>query len=244
MKTRAKRQRPKRAARPVILTPHSENRKTGPVAVTYASQTTCPSSCPLLGKGCYAENGPMRTITKRLADGAEGVSAVEVAREEARLIRATPAVSDLRLHGVGDCKDDECASIVAEACGEYLGRGESFGVKAWTYTHAWRNVCRDSWGVVSVLASCHGVPEAEEAMRLGYAAAVIVDAFEDGGKAWREYGDGEEPVRLVPCRFQVDKTPCKQCRLCMDDAKLLESNTVIAFAAHGQRRASVLKSLL
>lgn len=230
--------------RPVILTPHSDNRKTGPVAVTYASQTTCPKSCPLLGKGCYAENGPMGAISTRLARSAGRTPPREIAQLEADLIDACPATQDLRLHGVGDCKDDQAAAIVAAAASRYAERGRRFGVKVWTYTHAWRTVKRESWGTVSVLASCHGIGEAEGAMALGYAAAVIVDSFDDGGKAYYESGNGAEPVRVIPCRYQADKTTCVNCRLCMDDRKLLESNSVIAFAAHGQRRASVLKSLL
>jgi hypothetical protein len=247
-KTRPKKPRPRpRRTRPRLaatISPFSDNRKTGPIAVTYVSQSTCPDSCPLLGNGCYAENGPMRAITKRLAEGAIDVGAVEAARQEAALIDATPAYTDLRLHGVGDCKDDECASIVSAAAERYAERGKAFGVRAFTYTHAWRSVCRTSWGTVSVLASCHSVAEAEEAMRQGYAAAVIVEAFDDGAKAWHELGGGGEAVRLVPCRYQAAGTTCKDCRLCMDDTKLRESNTLIAFAAHGQRRKSVVATLL
>ncbi|WP_457767619.1 DUF7227 family protein [Cyanobium sp. ULC082] len=36
----------------------SENRKTGPIAVSSTSRLTCPCSCPLAGReGCYAEAG-------------------------------------------------------------------------------------------------------------------------------------------------------------------------------------------
>jgi hypothetical protein len=37
----------------------SRNRKTGPIPVVTASKDTCPSTCPLMGKGCYAEHGPL-----------------------------------------------------------------------------------------------------------------------------------------------------------------------------------------
>lgn len=238
MPQRRVRRRPKRAA---ICTPYSENAKTGRVAVTYAAQASCPTSCPLLGAGCYAEAGPMASITKRLKDAASGMTPLEVAKAEAAAIDAVPATTDLRLHGVGDCPDDECAATVASAATRFVTRGAGFGVKAWTYTHAWRTVGRESWGGVSVLASCHSVAEAEWAMRDGYAAAVIVESFD--GKAWEEYGNGSEPVRLIACRFQVDKTQCVDCRLCMDDSKLLESNSVIAFRAHGAKRKSVVATL-
>ena len=37
----------------------SRNRKTGPIPVVTASKDTCPSTCPLMGNGCYAEHGPL-----------------------------------------------------------------------------------------------------------------------------------------------------------------------------------------
>ena len=41
----------------VIPQPGKENRKTGQIPTAYVARETCPSSCPLLGKGCYAETG-------------------------------------------------------------------------------------------------------------------------------------------------------------------------------------------
>jgi hypothetical protein len=41
----------------IIPQPGKENRKTGQIPTAYAARQTCPSSCPLLGKGCYAETG-------------------------------------------------------------------------------------------------------------------------------------------------------------------------------------------
>jgi hypothetical protein len=41
----------------VIPQPGKENRKTGQIPTAYAARESCPSSCPLLGNGCYAETG-------------------------------------------------------------------------------------------------------------------------------------------------------------------------------------------
>src|SRR3990167_2989995 len=38
----------------------SENIKTGPIAVTTSGKETCPPSCPLYKRGCYASYGPLR----------------------------------------------------------------------------------------------------------------------------------------------------------------------------------------
>ncbi|CCV12985.1 hypothetical protein MESS4_510152 [Mesorhizobium sp. STM 4661] len=51
------------------LTEVSTNSKTGPIPVATVSNESCPTSCPLLGAGCYAENGPLRihwdAVTKK-----------------------------------------------------------------------------------------------------------------------------------------------------------------------------------
>ena len=41
----------------VIPQPGKENRKTGPIPTAYVARESCPSNCPLLGNGCYAETG-------------------------------------------------------------------------------------------------------------------------------------------------------------------------------------------
>jgi hypothetical protein len=41
----------------VVPRPGKENRKTGQIPTAYVARESCPSSCPLLGKGCYAETG-------------------------------------------------------------------------------------------------------------------------------------------------------------------------------------------
>lgn len=233
---------PNRAA---TVAPFSENRKTGPVAVTYTAQNTCPPSCPLKRKGCYAESGPGGMVTARLNRGAAGKSALEVVRDEAALIAALPAVADLRLHAVGDAPTDECARVLATVATHYLERGANSsegGVRVWTYTHAWKTVARESWGPVSVLASCHSPEEVAQAASRGYAACTIVAEWEDC-EHYTEYTHSSQPLKAVPCPYQTKGTQCVKCRLCMDDGSLLEKGIVIAFRAHGTKRASVLKSL-
>lgn len=238
MNARRKRRRRTRTPEPVIVQPLSGNAKTGRVTVTYAPQQTCPKDCPLLHCGCYAENGPIGIITRRLASDAGDASLNDIARAEADMIDATPALADMRLHAVGDCSTDAAAKVVSAAAERYEERGARFGVRVWTYTHAWKTVGRESWGGVSVLASCHSVEEAGAAMGRGYAASVIVAEFPDGARAWHEDG-----VTLVPCPWQTNRVTCRECRLCTSDRKLLDARRAIAFKAHGTGRASVLKSL-
>ena len=241
-RARASRKKP---PKPAACVTGSDNRKTGPVAVTYAAQQSCPQTCPFLGSGCYAETGPMGSVTSRLNGAATGMSPYEIACAEAAAIRAAPANTDLRIHGVGDCRTELAAFTVAAAATEYVRRGSAFKVRAWTYTHAWRLVPRAAWLGVSALASVESYGDAAKAMSHGYAAAVVVPEFPDGATAYTigwEKG-GPEDITVVPCPYQTKGVQCVKCRLCLDDRKLLEERRVIAFAAHGSKASSVKRTL-
>jgi hypothetical protein len=220
--------------RSVIAVEKSGNTKVGQIAITYASQASCPSSCPLKDAGCYAELGRVGMVTHELNKST--ASPLEVALEEAAAIRAMQTTRPLRLHGVGDCSTVETTKIVAEACEEYPGI-------VYTYTHAHRDVPRKNWLHVSVLASCESLDEAADAMERGYAAAVVVPEHESRGPKVVFDSQGRSML-LQPCPQQT--TPgvtCNSCRLCMKDQRLLGQRRVIAFEAHGQRSRRVREML-
>lgn len=230
----------------VVAVPFTENAKVGPVAATYVSQESCPTSCPLKRSGCYAEYGPMGRITRRLNKATKKSTPLELAKAEAEALDNMPAYGDLRLHVVGDCKSDVTAEVVAAAAERFVERARRRreNARAWGYTHAWKSVRRESWGTVSILASCHDMDEVYAALAKGYAAALLVDEFKDV----RSYEVGDpaglaKPVRLIPCPYQTRKVQCDKCRLCMDDRGLKDRNMVIGFEAHGAGRQRVLKSL-
>ncbi len=218
----------------------SENRKTGQVAVTYVSQGSCPVTCPHKDNGCYAEYGHAGRVTHRLNDAGAGLTPVEYARAEAAQIDGMSPLRDLRLHVVGDCRTEPAAKIVAAAATRYIERSAAVLITpatVWTYTHSWRLVPREAWGPVSVLASCETAEQVYQARARGYAAALVVDEFE-GDKAYQCDG-----FRIVPCPYQTRGVKCVDCRLCLDDCSLFETDRVIGFRAHGAGRSSVVKSL-
>lgn len=206
----------------------SRNAKIGQAAATYAAQVSCPTTCAFFGGGgCYAESGGLGTaVTTPLNDAAIRLRSdeVDVARAEAAAIDGLEGTRPLRLHGVGDCKTDETARIVSAAAERYLDRG---GEAVWTYTHAWRTVARESWGRVSVLASCETPMDVALARARGYAPSIVVDAF----PTRRRYL--EEGEALLPCPAQTSHATCTSCRLCFDDGALLGRGYAIAFAVHG-----------
>lgn len=212
----------------------SDNAKTGLVHATYASQNSCPSSCPLRGNGCYAEHGPMGIWTSKVKNAGPDATPIEVAQAEAIAIDKTLSGRlDLRLHVVGDCATNEAAAIVSEAALHVLRKDR----QAWSYTHAAADVERRAWGKVSVLASGERPEQILAYQNKGYATAMVVDKFE-GDKLYQRDG-----LKILPCPNQTRGVKCVDCRLCLDDSRLHKQGITIGFTPHGSRAKRVLKVL-
>lgn len=187
-----------------------------------------------MGNGCYAEHGLQGIHTKRL--NASGVSAQAEAKDEADKIAKLSGKRPLRLHVVGDAASDLAAKTIAGAAAEYTAK---HGQPVWTYTHAWRDVKRRSWGEVSVLASTESYVDVKRAMMRGYAASIVLPELPKDGKAFRR-----DAVLVIPCPQQTGKSPsCDKCRLCFDAQALWKRRAVIAFGAHGTKAKAVRKAV-
>lgn len=220
----------------MFLVRESGNAKTGPVAATYAPiMQTCPESCPLRGgNGCYAEDGNVGFHMRRKQKETEGMNGDTIAMLEAAEIRdAGPTAygRPLRLHVSGDAVTPFRARTLADACARWNG-------PVWTYTHGWRDVPRENWGSVSVLASCENTKDAARALEAGYAPAVVVAEHPADGRA--ETRDG---VRLIPCPSQTRGVTCDRCRLCFDADSLHRRGAAVSFAAHGTKKRRTLDIL-
>jgi hypothetical protein len=219
-----------------IAVERSRNKKIGKVAITHASQLSCPNSCPFFNNGCYAEGGRMRvSVTSRLnaASAADPkATPYKIAMDEARAIDKLPANRHLRLHGVGDAKTNAAAQLLGAAVRRYKARAKVKGkiVYVWTYTHAWRTVLRLMWSKhISVLASCETSADIRAARERGYATSIVVpEHLSDKVYEW----EGE---KLLPCPEQTRGVTCDKCRLCWNDDRLREKGLTIAFAVHGNR---------
>lgn len=69
----------------VTLNLSSSNRKTGPIPVSTSAENTCPPSCPLMSKGCYAKAGPLLMHWQRLNKGLVGMNWKDFCKQIARL---------------------------------------------------------------------------------------------------------------------------------------------------------------
>lgn len=218
----------------VTVVEKSRNSKIGDVAATYVTLQSCPSTCPLKDNGCYAQGGRVGGIVQNMNTYAEeiGATLLDIAIEEAQAIDDLMTMRPLRVHVSGDWSTDEAARIGSAAVRRFRERG---GGVAWSYTHAHRQVERESWDpAVSVLASCETLVEVVDAMSRGWAAAMVVPEHPPDGKAHKvetQIGD----ATVIPCVNQTRGVTCTQCRLCWNSEALLERRAVIAFAVHGNR---------
>jgi len=222
----------------VTLVLQSKNGKTGNVSATYASiDATCPKTCALKDAGCYAQLGMVNIHTVRLNKQAVNETPESVAREEARLIRNQAFYENdtrpLRLHVAGDCRTNRAATIVSTAASKWRQ-------PVWSYTHAWRTVKRENWNAVSILASVEKPADVTKAFERGYAVALVVDKHPEDGKSFK-HESGE--FKIIPCPAQTRDVQCTDCKLCWKDQFLLESKSVISFAAHGVAKKRVLRVL-
>ena len=220
----------------VITVEKSQNSKTGEVSTTYVSQQSCPSSCPLLGSGCYAESGMVGIHTHKL-NNAGKATPLELAREEAHAIDGLSGTRAMRLHVVGDCSTPRAALTVSSAAMRYTAK---FRQSVWSYTHAWREVPRKNWQGVSILASCESIADAATALNAGYAPAVVI-ASHTTPKARRDATTG---INMIPCPAQTKNVQCTDCKLCWRADWLVSSRSAITFAAHGSSTKRVREKLI
>lgn len=232
--------------RGVIYVAGSKNTKllgSKKVDATYASiHASCPTTCPLMGEGCYAELGYVGIQSHRLDKQTKGMSPIKVARAEAKAIDQShkggpiPDKRDLRLHVAGDSRTIKGTRLVNAAIKRWKFRG---GGDCWSYTHAWKHVPRKEWDNVSILASVSNVEEARQAQERGYAPAIVVSEH-ISDKAYQLEGSD---IKWIPCPAQTREVGCTDCRLCFNANRLHDANFGIAFAAHGVMKNQVKKHL-
>lgn len=221
----------------------SQNSKLGKMDAVYTSiQSTCPSSCALKDKGCYASLSFVGITSRRLDKEAVNLSPLQVARAEAACIDNSysggkiPKGTILRLHVSGDSRTIKGSRLIDKAIGRWMKRG---GNIAYSYTHAWRSVPRSTWKFAAVLASVDSIDDVEAAREKGYAPAIVI-AEHHGDKAHLIEGSD---TKWIPCPNQTRDVTCEKCKLCFNPDRLFHSNMGIAFAAHGVKRDELKRHL-
>ena len=208
----------KKSERPIIVKEMGGNKKTGYTGVTYIPFSTCSDSCPFKKGGCYAQSGNCGVHTKRISKNAEGMSSDDLISLEANVVSEMRGLFPLRLHVSGDVKTDEQAQKLAKAAERYTAKD---GQPVWTYTHSWKEVSAESWGSISVFASCESIEQVKEAKSKGYKTSFVCEE--------RDFSKNIDGVEMINCPNQKNKAvQCSQCKLCFG-----KTEKTVVFFPHG-----------
>ena len=242
------------------LTLRSSNTKTGPIPVSTSPEETCPPSCPLKGKGCYADGGPLRIHWNKVSSGERGVEYTDFCNE----IKALPPGQLWRHNQCGDLcsvangiamgpygieengppKPDEYRIIDKSLLGRLVNANK--GKRGFTYTHylvtgdksaaIWnRNTIRSAMkGGFVINLSADSISEADRMVELDIAPVTVTLP-----------SDAEQTIitpkgrKIIMCPVAADKLPsCAVCGLCAKNRK-----AIIGFPAHGAKKNQLSRFL-
>lgn len=206
------------------MTRVSGNKKTGPIPVTTASRSTCPT-CPLKGNGCYAESGPLRLHWDKVSDGSRGGTLTDLCGE----IRQLPKRQLWRYGQAGDLPGDH-DRIDVMAMAELVdanARRQGFA-----FTHYDPRIGTNDLAIANANAqgftvnlSANDLTHADELYALGVGPVVAVLPIDQAKPTKTPAG---RHVSVCPAAVRDDVT-CASCGICANATR----KAIIGFPAHG-----------
>jgi len=204
----------------------SDNKKTGAIPVTMTERASCPSSCPLKGAGCYAENFPIVLHWRRVES--TGLEWGELCEKVSGL-----PPGQLWRHDVAGDLPHNRGVIDAQAMLELASANK--GRKGFTYTHHRVDNAQNA----QILADCNAagltinlsaesLQQADALAALDIAPVVVV-VPEDASRL-QHTADGRAVVGC-PATYRKDVT-CESCGLCA----ITSRRCIVAFPVHGVKK--------
>lgn len=204
----------------------SHNGKTGPIPVTISDRSTCPSTCPLKGNGCYAENFPLSLHWDNASLSFDSLL---------ESIRKLPSGQLWRHNQAGDLPGQSDRIHWPDLSRLINANG---GRRGFTYTHkpvldhAWARHNRESIAVANALGftinlSADNLAHADRLHELDIAPVVTILPAEQTTNTITPGGR-----RVVVCpAYHREQTTCSNCGLCQKAARSI----IVGFPAHGAR---------
>lgn len=214
----------------------SGNKKTGEMAVSTSSKTTCSPSCPFLGNGCYAEMGPLNLHWLKVTSGERGESFPNFLKR----LEALPESSAFRHNQAGDLPHN--LGKISRTFIRKMVQSVAH-LRAYTYTHhnlqlgenlsLLRYANRNGF---TINVSCESEAQVDNAIAADLPAVLVVPSDEKRTTWHTESGN---TVTVCPAQ-RSDTITCADCMLCQKRHKKL----AIAFLAHGTSKKKAEAQLL
>ena len=225
----------------------SSNSKTGPIPTTMTDHSSCPSSCPLKGKSCYAELGYLGSLWNKVDEYKAAMDWEQLCGA----VRSLPPKQLWRHNVAGDLPPSDAGNehIDEEKMAQLVQANKRR--KGFTYTHKKpgvganaRVVAAANAGGFTVNLSANNVKEADSYMKLGIAPVVTIlpsTAVSGLGTPGVFHATTPGGYRLVVCPASREgsEMTCDRCGVC----QIANRKTIIGFPAHGVRKQSLDKQL-
>lgn len=242
----------------ILWNPRSSNSKTGPIPVSTTAKASCPTTCPFMGNGCYAESGPLSMIWAAMSAAGPNASFQQgrgtmQTTDWAGLCKAVaglPAGQMWRHNQAGDLPQcEEPGRVDGVAVYALVQANARSGAKGFTYTHHNvetdyynRSVVRDAnRDGFTINLSANDLQHADEMSALGVGPVVVVLSSElqpeQNAPAPRLETPQGRKVVVCPATYRDDVT-CASCKLCA----IADRDFIVGFPAHGssKRRATAV----
>lgn len=212
------------------LTLKSSNRKTGCMPVSTSPRSTCPSTCPFRGKGCYAEGGPINIHWRQVSEGKRGSDWKGFLGQ----IKSLPDQTIYRHNQAGDLRGSK-NRINKTALKELVAANK--GKSGYTYTHYPLNKgAQAKYNRQAVKAankqgftinlSAESLAQADRL--LDYNIGPVVLTLPSNA----ENQTTPKGHKVVVCPAQKnDAMTCDKCKLCAKS----DRKVVVGFRSHGYR---------
>jgi hypothetical protein len=202
------------------------NTKTGDIPTLWVgssreeSKASC-KGCPLLNNGCYAQGGtPSMAHSSMIRAAKKGKrytlkAALQASKRSAKMAR---------FGAIGDP-----AALPLAYLKKAIGAVKAMGLDAVGYTHHWRSK-PELAGVF--MASCDSLEDCDDAMSMGYRAAVVLP-WDHTGRFTTPQGAKGIVCPAMAAEEKGKSVTCNDCRLC-DGSK---PGPIIGFPNHGPKDA-------
>lgn len=206
------------------MTRMSWNVKTGPIPVTTSSKSTCPTTCPLRGNGCYAEYSPLAIHWGKVSSGARGGTLEELCAK----IKELPKQQLWRYGQAGDLPGD--GTVIDSGAMLQLIQANK-GRKGFGYTHYDPTITENAHAIEMANASgfvinlsANNLEHADRLADLDIGPVVTVLPADAHTTMRTPKG------RLVTiCPASGTNITCATCAICANGTR----KAIIGFPAHG-----------